>query len=240
MARLGRFFLADQPLHVIQRGNDRGAIFFRPEDFALYRTLLGEAARHHGCAIHAYVLMTNHVHVLLTPRAGGSVSRLMQWLGTRYVREVNTAYRRTGTLWEGRFRSAPIEGEAHLLACYRYIELNPVRAGMVAAPGDYPWSSHRAHAEGATDMLITDHPLYVALGADAAERQASYRVLFAEALSEQWIAGLRTATNGGWAFGGDRFKEHLAAAARRRVTPLPKGRPRDEDSPDEQLSLLSR
>ena len=137
MTRLGRFFLADQPLHVIQRGNDRGAIFFRPEDHALYRTLLGEAARHHGCAVHAYVLMTNHVHVLLTPRAGGSVSRLMQWLGTRYVRRVNTAHRRTGTLWEGRFRSAPIESEAHLLACYRYIELNPVRAGMVAAPGDY-------------------------------------------------------------------------------------------------------
>jgi putative transposase len=223
---------------VIQRGNDRGAIFFRPEDYARYRTLLGEAARHHGCAIHAYVLMTNHVHVLLTPGVGGSVSRLMQWLGTRYVRHVNTAHQRTGTLWEGRFLSAPIEGEAHLLACYRYIELNPVRAGMVAAPGDYPWSSYRAHAEGAADLLIADHPLFVALGADAAERQAAYRALFAEVLSEDWVTGLRAATNGGWAFGGDRFKEQIAVAARRRVAPLPKGRPREDDLDDEQLSLL--
>ena len=99
--------------------------------------------------------MTNHVHLLLTPGTGGSVSRLMQWLGTRYVRHVNAAHRRTGTLWEGRFRSAPIESEAHLLACYRYIELNPVRAGMVAAPDDYPWSSYRAHAEGVADAA--DH-----------------------------------------------------------------------------------
>ena len=138
----------------------------------------------------------------------------------------------------GRFRSAPIEGEAHLLGCYRYIELNPVRAGMVAAPGDYPWSSYRAHAEGATDMLIADHPLFVALGTDAAERQAAYRALFAAVLNEDWIAGLRAATNGGWAFGGERFKEQIAAATRRRVAPLPRGRPRQDDLDGDQLSLL--
>jgi putative transposase len=238
MARLGRYILADQPLHVIQRGNNRQAIFFQTEDYAGYRELLGEAARHHGCAVHTYVLMTNHVHLLLTPRTAQALPRLMQWLGNRYVRHVNTRYRRTGTLWEGRYRAAPIDSETHLLACYRYIELNPVRAGMAAAPGDYPWSSYRAHAEGAADVLVSDHPLYAALGADARGRQAAYRALFREAPGEDWIAALRAATNGGWAFGNDRFKTQIAAAAGRRVAPLPKGRPPEQDTDGDQLSLL--
>ena len=164
MARLGRYFLADQPVHVIQRGNDRQAIFFHDNDYACYRRLLAGAARHHGCAVHAYVLMTNHVHLLLTPGTADGPSRMMQWLGVRYVRHINTTYRRTGTLWEGRFRAAPIESESHLLTCYRYIELNPVRAGIVVGPADYPWSSYRAHAEGAADPLVCDHPLFATLG----------------------------------------------------------------------------
>jgi putative transposase len=178
MARLGRYLLADQPLHVIQRGNDRQAIFFSDDDYACYRGLLAEAARHHGCAVHAYVLMTNHVHLLLTPGTAGGPSRLMQWLGVRYLRHVNMTYRRTGTLWEGRFRAAPIESESHLPTCYRDIELNPVRAGLVAAPADYPWSSHRAHAEGAADPAVSDHVLFAALGATAAERQSQPDHLF--------------------------------------------------------------
>jgi putative transposase len=240
MARLGRYLLADQPLHVIQRGNDRQAIFFHTDDYACYRRLLAEASRHHGCAVHAYVLMTNHVHLLLTPGAADGPSRLMQWLGVRYVRHVNTTYRRTGTLWEGRFRAAPIESESHLLACHRYIELNPVRAGMAAGPADYPWSSYRAHAEGAADPVVADHALYAALGATAAERQAAYRALFQEALDEAWIADLRAATNGGWAIGSEQFKAQIAAASGRRATPLPKGRPVDEDETQDgdQLSLL--
>jgi putative transposase len=238
MTRLGRYILADQPLHVIQRGNNRQAIFFEAEDYACYRGLLGEAARHHGCTLHAYVLMTNHVHLLLTPLTPEGLPRLMQWLGNRYVRHVNTTYRRTGTLWEGRYRAAPIDGESHLLACYRYIELNPVRAGMVAEPGDYRWSSYRAHAGGAADALVSDHPLFAALGVNAGERQAAYRALFREALGEDWIAGLRAATNGGWVFGNDRFKAQIAAAAGRRVAPLPKGRPPEEDIDGDQLSLL--
>jgi putative transposase len=240
MARLGRYFLADQPLHVIQRGNDRQAIFFDDGDYACYRRLLAEAARHHGCAVHAYVLMTNHVHLLLTPSVGDGPSRLMQWLGMRYVRHVNRTYRRTGTLWEGRFRAAPIESEGHLLACYRYIELNPVRARMVAGPGDYPWSSYRAHAEGAADPVVTDHVLFGALGATAAERRAAYRALFREVLDEAWIADLRAATNGGWALGSARFKAQIAAASGRRAAPLPKGRPPDDDETEDgqQLSLL--
>src|SRR5271166_996122 len=125
MARLGRYFLPDQPLHVIQRGNNRAPIFFDEADYRLYREWLTEAARRDGAAIHAYVLMTNHVHLLVTPREPDSLPRTMQSLGRRYVRHVNATYRRTGTLWEGRYRAAPIDSEAHLLACCRYIELNP-------------------------------------------------------------------------------------------------------------------
>ena len=171
MARLGRYFLPDQPLPVIQRGNNRAPIFFGDDDYERYRTWLGEAAAAYGCAIHAYVLMTNHVHLLVTPREDESLPRTMQSLGRRYVRHVNTRYRRSGTLWEGRYRAAPIDSEAYFLACCRYIELKPVRAGMVGHARDYPWSSWRAQALGAGDPLVTPHALYRALGRSAAERQ---------------------------------------------------------------------
>lgn len=160
MARLGRYFLPGQPLHVIQRGNNRAPIFFHDEDYTRYRDWLARAAAEQGCAVHAYVLMTNHVHLLVTPESADSLPRLMQSLGRRYVRSVNAAYRRTGTLWEGRYRAAPIDSEAYFLACCRYIELNPVRARMVAHPRDYRWSSYAAHARGARDALAHDHPLY--------------------------------------------------------------------------------
>src|SRR5262247_1018598 len=146
MSRRGRYFLPDQPLHVIQRGNDRQPIFFAADDYVRYRDWLLAGACRHFCAIHAYVLMTNHVYLLVTPVTAESVPRLMQSLGRRYVRYVNDAYRRTGTLWEGRYRAAPIDSDAYLLTCQRYIELNPVRARMVADPADYPWSSHAANA----------------------------------------------------------------------------------------------
>ena len=168
MARLGRYFLPDQPLHVIQHGNNRGAIFFDEEGYAHYRRSLAEAAAEQGCSIHAYVLMTDHVHLLVTLRRVESLPRLMQSLGRRYVRHVNARHGRSGTLWEGRYRAAPIDSAAYLLACCRYIELNPVRAGMVAHPRDYPWSSWRAHALGAADPLVAPHALYKAAGRHAA------------------------------------------------------------------------
>ena len=164
MPRLGRYFLADRPLHVIQRGNNRTPIFFGDEDYERYGDWLGEAAAEHGCAIHAYVLMTNHVHLLVTPARALSLPRAMQSLGRRYVRYVNAAHGRTGTLWEGRYRAAPIDSDAYFLACCRYIELNPVRAGLTAHPREYPWSSWRAHAQGIADPLAADHPLYSGLG----------------------------------------------------------------------------
>src|SRR5438105_227957 len=225
MARRGRYFLADQPLHVIQRGNNREAVFYDEGDYAVYRDWLGAAAVKHGLAIHAYVLMTNHVHLLVTPRKADSVPRTMQTLGRRYVRYVNATYGRTGTLWEGRYRAAPIDSEAYFLACCRYIEMNPVRARMAAHPRDYPWSSWRAHALGAADPLVSHHALYRALGRSAADRQKAYRALFRQALDTGFVDALRQATNGGWALGDRRFQREVAKAARRRAAPLPKGRP---------------
>jgi putative transposase len=225
VARRARYFLPDQPLHVIQRGNNREATFFQEEDYALYRDWLAEAAAEYGCAIHAYVLMTNHVHILVTPRTVDSLPRTMQSLGRRYVRRINATYRRTGTLWEGRYRAAPIDSEAYLLTCCRYIELNPVRAGMVGHPRDYQWSSYQFHAQGAADPILTGHELYDRLGGTAVERQKAYRALVRAALDAGFVEAVRAATNGGWPLGDTRFKQHIAKALRRRVTPLPRGRP---------------
>ncbi len=225
MARLGRYFVADQPLHVIQRGNNRQPIFFEDENYARYRSWLAEAAAEYGCVLHAYVLMTNHVHLLATPKKKESLPRLMQSLGRRYVRYINDEYGRTGTLWEGRYRAAPIDSDEYFLACCRYIELNPVRARMVGHPRDYAWSSYAAHALGKPDELVGDHPLFRRLGRSIAERQRAYRALFRSKLDEAFIDDLRAATNGGWALGDSRFRREIAKAAKRRVAPLPKGRP---------------
>ncbi|HLI22170.1 MAG TPA: transposase [Stellaceae bacterium] len=238
MPRLGRYFPPDQPLHLIQRGNNRAPIFFCDEDYLRYRRWLAEAAAEYGCAIHAYVLMTNHVHLLVTPRAAESLPRAMQSLGRRYVRYVNAAYRRSGTLWEGRYRAAPIDSDAYFLACCRYIELNPVCARMTRHPRDYRWSSYAAHAAGAADPLVAEHPLYRALGRSAAERQKEYRALFRAALDEAFLDAMRAATNGGWAMGGERFKRKVAKAAGRRAAPLPKGRPAKETADQRQINLL--
>ena len=237
MARLGRYFVAGQALHVIQRGNNRQAIFFAPSDYALYRAWLIEAARKYGCAVHAYVLMTNHVHLLVTPERRESLPRMMQSLGRRYVRHVNGAYRRTGTLWEGRYRAAPIDSEEYFLGCCRYIELNPVRARMAGHPRDYPWSSYAAHARGAEDALAAGHSAFKRLGRSAAERQKEYRALFRRNLDKDFVEALRKATNGGWALGSDRFTRQIAKAAKRRAAPLPKGRPAAPALDKRQLNL---
>jgi putative transposase len=178
MPRRPRIILPGVPLHVIQRGNNREACFYADDDCSAYLGWLEEYARHSGCAVHAYVLMTNHVHILLTPRTERSAGDLMKRLGQRYVQYVNRTYRRSGTLWEGRFRSCLTGEEGYVLGCCRYIELNPVRANMVAHPGEYPWSSYRSNGQGERSSLVTPHPLYSALGPDDGQRQAAYRELF--------------------------------------------------------------
>lgn len=223
MARLRRFALVGQPQHVIQRGNNRTAIFVTTDDYRFFGRCLQEACGTHGCQLHAYVLMTNHVHLLITPRNTMGIARTMQAVGRRYVGYFNAVRHRTGTLWEGRYRAAPVDTQRYLLACYRYIETNPVRAGLVGSPADYPWSSHRANAYGAADGLVTPHDVYWTLGADRDARQASYRALFYERLDDSLLHEIREATNKRWALGGDLFREQVAALAARRARPLPAG-----------------
>lgn len=175
MPRQPRIDVPGFPQHLVQRGVDRQPCFFSDEDRRRYLTDLREIAATLDCSIHAYVLMTNHVHLLATPREFGDLGRMMQALGRRYVRYVNDRHRRTGTLWQGRFKACVVDSDRYLLACQRYIELNPVRAAMVVDPGDYPWSSYRHHAIGVHDALLRPHAIYEALGSGPAARREAYR-----------------------------------------------------------------
>jgi len=226
MPRRSRITLPDVPLHLIQRGNNRQAFFYADEDYQAYLGWLEEYALKTECAIHAYVLMTNHVHLLLTPKTASGAGELMKRLGQRYVQYFNRSYRRSGTLWEGRFRSCLTQEEDYLLGCYRYIELNPVRANMVEHPAEYPWSSYRVNAQGEASSLISKHELYNALGLDAEERRIAYRELFRYQLEPGIVDGISSATNGNYALGSSLFQEQIAAELGRRVTRGKAGRPR--------------
>ncbi|MGH8455958.1 MAG: transposase [Stenotrophobium sp.] len=223
MARLPRYGLPSQPQHVIQRGNNRGPIFFASEDYGFFLKCLREGCESHSCAIHAYVLMTNHVHLLVTPEAADGISKLMQSVGRRYVQYVNYTYQRSGTLWEGRYKAVPMDSESYLMTCYRYIEMNPVRAGMVTHPGGYRWSSYPFNADGKPDELLQPHALYQALGLDESSRRAVYRKLFRVDIGEDDLTAMRDAINKGWVPGSERFKRKIEAVTQRRVMPLPRG-----------------
>lgn len=225
MPRRARLAIAGIPWHIIQRGNNRTACFYADEDYLRYLDTLGEMARKYGCAIHAYVLMTNHVHLLLTPKKADSAALLMKHLGQRYVQYINRVYRRSGTLWEGRFRSCLTQHEDYVLSCYRYIELNPVRAGMVAHPGEYRWSSYSANAEGAANGLISPQEEYLRLGSDDEERRQTYRALFKAHIDGKRVEEIRNATNGNYALGTERFKAEIQNALKRRAIPKKAGRP---------------
>lgn len=223
MARMPRIVVPGQALHIIQRGNNRQPIFFSIVDYPIYLETLHQAAVTHGCAVHAYVLMTNHVHLLLTPEQKVSPSRMMQAIGRGYVRYVNGRYRRSGTLWEGRFKSALIDSERYLLICSRYIEFNPVRAEMVKHPAEYRWSSHRCNALGREDRVITPHPLYTQLGFDAGMQQSVYRGLFAGHIGEAELSLIRKGTETGAVVGSERFRQEIRAMIERRVKRYPHG-----------------
>lgn len=229
MARLPRLDLPVIAQHIVQRGNDRQACFADDADYLHYRQELGEVELKHGCDLHAYVLMTNHVHLLVTPHEVGAASRMMQAIGRRYVGCFNARYRRTGTLWEGRFKSAPVDSANYLLTCYRYIELNPVRAGMVAKPADYRWSSHAYNALGTHEPRITPHPLYLGLGTNDIERQRAYSQLFKAELRSNDLDDLRAHTQQQKAWGSDRFRQQIEALTQRSAGIRPRGRPRSAD-----------
>ena len=226
MPRRPRLVLPHIPLHLIQRGNNRQVCFVADEDYRFYLDWLAEYAGKTGCRIHAYVLMTNHVHLLVSADRGGAPGALMKALGQRYVQYFNRTYRRTGTLWEGRYRSCLTQAEDYLLACQRYIELNPVRAGMVEHPADYRWSSYRANAQGEENALVTPHEIYLGMGGSQVLRQTAYRELFRHELEPGLVDEIRRATRGNFALGSDRFAEQITAALGRRVTPGKSGRPR--------------
>ena len=230
MARLSRLYLLGCPQHVIQRGNNREACFYDEADYKAYLSFLKDAADKNNVAVHAFVLMTNHVHLLLTPSDERGVSRLMQAQGRKYVQYFNHTYERTGTLWEGRYKSTLVDQDNYLLTVYRYIELNPVRAGMVEHASEYPWSSYRFNALGTEIKLITPHKGYLALGATSADRQANYRCLFRGRMAERDLVAIRDATNRAWALGDDRFRRQIEAKTGRRAKPLGRGGDRKSEA----------
>lgn len=244
MPRRKRLDLPGIPLHLVQRGIDRQACFFTDDDYHAYLEWLTEAARHYRCDVHAYVLMTNHVHLLATPLAPGAVARMMQYLGRYYVRYVNNRYGRTGSLWEGRYKASLVDSEHYVLACYRYIELNPVRAGIVIEPGAYRWSSYRAHALGAFDPLLRDHCAYLALGPGDIERQRSYRELVHDALDEEMLHAIRSAAKHCHVLGSQRFQAEIEAMLGRKLGSGRPGRPRAEmsstDFDQRQMALITK
>jgi putative transposase len=225
MARPPRLELPDVPLHVVQRGNNRAACFFNEVDRRFYLKCLATAALARGCAIHAYVLMTNHVHLLVTPCEAGAVGAMMQDIGRRYVRVINTIHKRTGSLWEGRFKASLVDSESYLFNCHRYIELNPVRAGIVGHPAAYPWSSHGHYGSAHANGLITEHPEYQRLGRTENERRASFRALCAKPLQPHVIDQIRTAINTDSAVGSEKFMDYAEAQLGRSVRPPKRGRP---------------
>jgi putative transposase len=215
MPRSPRCIIPGLPHHVVQRGNNRCAIFAGSADHEFFRDCLERALQRHACRLHAYVLMTNHVHLLMTPSSSGDIGRMMQSIGRRYVHRFNGTQKRTGALWQGRFRSSVVDSDRYLFACCRYIELNPVRAGLVADPADYRWSSYHANALGSVDPLVTTHELYSTLGDDASSRRRSYRALFGDTVDDATIEEIRAATHGGRRLSVERLRQQLSAAVKR-------------------------
>lgn len=226
MPRRARISIPGIPWHIIQRGNNKAACFYADEDYELYLHHLKEQAEKCGCNVHAYVLMTNHVHLLLTPEMENSAGLLMKNLGQRYVQYINRTYKRSGTLWEGRFRSCLTQTEDYVMSCYRYIELNPVRANMVQHPRDYKWSSYKTNAEGKASVLIQPHNQYINLDPNELIRRKAYRALFKAHINSDIDNQIRTATNGNYVLGNTRFQQQIESALGRRVTKGKAGRPR--------------
>lgn len=231
MARLPRFDLAGVPQHVVQRGNNRMPCFLDDEDRHRYLQCLREALLRYDCALHAYVLMSNHVHLLLTPRTAGAIPKLMQTFARNYAGLFNGRHGRTGTLWEGRYKSCLVDSEQYVLTCYRYIELNPVRAWMMEDPASHPWSSHRGNAMGDADPLLTPHETYLALGRDAKPRQDVYRALCLTVLTEETLAEIRLYLQQQRVLGTNRFRKRVEAELKRYAAARPAHRPRKSPDP---------
>ncbi len=225
MPRKPRFYLPDIPVHIVQRGRARQPVFFENSDYQAYLDWLKGAAERYNVAVHAYVLMTNHIHILATPRDEDGVTRMMQYLGRYYVPYINRTYGSSGSIWEGRYKASIIQDENYLLACMRYIELNPVRAGMVDTAAEYRWSSFCANGQGKQDSLITSHSLYRSLGKSHNERTHAYKALFAGTEDKNELDKIRAAWQTGTPLGNDFFKDEVEQKLKCRVGQARRGRP---------------
>ena len=226
MARKPRFNLVGIPQHVIQRGNNREPCFFSEVDYFRYLDDLKKSAEKYNCRVHAYVLMTNHVHMLVTPMKDYGVSDMMQALGRRYVCYINKTYHRTGTLWEGRYKSSLVDSDDYLLTCMRYIELNPARANMVEHPGEYKWSSYQVNAQGSYSRFIEGHPTYIELGVNDEQRQLVYRELFRDHIDDEMLHEIRDSLNHELVLGRSYFKDKIEEMTHRQTRLREPGRPR--------------
>jgi len=227
MPRRARITLPNVPQHIIQRGNNRSVCFYAEEDYHQYLAWLEEYSVKTGCKIHAYVLMTNHVHLLASSGTSDAIGKMMKALGQRYVQYINRTYKRSGTLWEGRYKSCPTQAEKYLLTCQRYIELNPVRANMVGHPAEYKWSSYRTNGQDEFNPLITPHDVYQRLGMNEESRKQAYRELFRYELDGNLVDEIREATNGNYVLGDSAFAAQVEEALNRRVLRGKPGRPRN-------------
>lgn len=230
MARLPRYVVPGQPQHIIQRGNNKQVIFAAEADYQFFRDALIDAAKQHGLIIHAYVWMTNHIHLLATPLFENSISKVFQSVGRKYVQYFNFTYKRSGTLWEGRYRATVVDSERYLLTVMRYIELNPVRAGMCQHPAEYPWSSYTFNAlgfVGPNTQWLQPHEEYFRLGVNAAEWQVGYQALFNVEIAKDDLINIRENTHKGWALGSDKFKTIIELISNRQVVSKCVGRPKN-------------
>ena len=225
MPRRARIHLDHVPLHIVQRGHNRNVCFFTADDYRTYLHWMHEALTDAQCTLHAYVLMTNHVHLLLTPRNAAAVPGVLISLGRRYVQRINRIHGRTGTLWDSRYKSSLIHANSYFMSCQRYIELNPVRAAIVRDPADYPWSSYRVHGLGQPDSLVSPHALYYSLGRDGPERQAAYRKLVEAQLDRAVTDRIRSALSQGAPVGDSLFLQMVEQVTGVPSTPRPRGRP---------------
>ncbi|VAW91577.1 Transposase and inactivated derivatives [hydrothermal vent metagenome] len=229
MPRKPRFNLPGIPQHIIQRGNNRKPCFFTTQDYLHYLDDLSESASKFDCRVHAYVLMSNHVHLLVTPMTDNGLSRMMQAIGRRYVYYFNKSHNRSGTLWEGRYKSSLIDSDQYLLACMRYIELNPVRANIVKHPDQYPWSSYVVNASGVISDLVEPHPLYLELGRSIESRLNTYRELFSLPMNNDLLKDIRDCVNQDLVLGRTAFKDKVEVETKLKTRKGSPGRPRIEE-----------
>lgn len=226
MPRKPRFIIPDVPVHIVQRGRSREAVFHQEADYQIYLDYLKDASERYQCSIHAYVLMTNHIHILATPKDTQSITRMMQYIGRHYVPYINRTYGSSGSIWEGRYKASLVQDEVYLLTCMRYIELNPVRANMVNTPTQYPWSSYHRNGRGKSDEIITPHPLYQALARNEKDRQVAYKALFKGRLGNNQLIEIRNAWQTGTPLGNDSFLKKIEKKLNCKVGQARRGRPR--------------